>query len=131
MGRGGSLYQIDAVRLLLGKRWKGYSGDMLKLIIYVPDSHVEVVKAAVFAAGAGKIGDYDCCSWQILGKGQFRALEGSDPYLGEQGKIEQVEEWRVETVVPDAVLQDVLHAMRQAHPYEEPAFDLFRMELPD
>lgn len=104
---------------------------MLKLIIYVPDSHVEVVKAAVFAAGAGKIGDYDCCSWQTLGKGQFRALEGSDPYLGEQGKIEQVEEWRVETVVPDAVLQDVLHAMRQAHPYEEPAFDLFRMELPD
>lgn len=104
---------------------------MLKLVIYIPDSHVEVVKTAVFAAGAGKIGDYDCCSWQILGKGQFRALEGSDPYLGEQGKIEQVEEWRVETVVPDAVLQDVLHAMRQAHPYEEPAFDLFRMELPD
>lgn len=104
---------------------------MLKLIIYIPDSYVEVVKAAVFAAGAGKIGDYDCCSWQTLGKGQFRALEGSDPYLGEQGKIEQVEEWRVETVVPDAVLQDVLHAMRQAHPYEEPAFDLFRMELPD
>ena len=108
-----------------------YSAGMLKLIIYIPESHLEVVKAAVFAAGAGKIGNYDCCSWQTLGKGQFRALKGSDPFLGEQGKIEQVDEWRVEMVVPDVLLREVLHAMRQAHPYEEPAFDVLRMEVPD
>ncbi len=102
---------------------------MLKLVIYVPDTHLEVVKSAVFSAGAGRIGNYDCCSWQVKGQGQFRALEGSDPFLGEQGIIEQVEEWRVETVVPDALIDDVLHAMREAHPYEEPAFDIFRMEV--
>ncbi len=104
---------------------------MLKLVIYITESHLEAVKSAVFSAGAGKIGNYDCCSWQTLGKGQFRPLKGSDPHLGQQGAIEQVEEWRLETVVPDELISDVLRAMSEAHPYEEPAFDIFRMEFPD
>ncbi len=104
---------------------------MLKLVIYIPDSHLEAVKSAVFAAGAGRIGNYDCCSWQTPGKGQFRPLDGSIPFLGEEGKVETVDEWRVEMVVPDEQLKLVLAALRLAHPYEEPAFDVLRMELTD
>ena len=102
---------------------------MLKLCFFVPETHLEAVKAAVFAAGAGKIGNYDSCCWQVLGQGQFRALKGSDPYLGQQGIVEKVAEWRVETVLEDRVMQDVVRALRESHPYEEPAFDLIRLEM--
>ena len=97
---------------------------MYKLGIYVPDSHLEVVKAALFAAGAGRIGNYDSCCWQVLGRGQFRPLAGSNPHLGQQGMVEQVSEWRVEMVVADALLKTVIAALRASHPYEEPAFDV-------
>ena len=97
---------------------------MYKLGFYVPDSHLEVVKAALFAAGAGTIGNYDSCCWQVLGRGQFRPLAGSNPHLGQQGMVEQVPEWRVEMVVPDALLKAVIAALRASHPYEEPAFDV-------
>ena len=75
---------------------------MYKLAFFVPVSHVEVVKAAVFAAGGGRIGDYDHCAWQTLGQGQFRPLDGSQPFLGQTGQVEVVEEWKVELVVADA-----------------------------
>lgn len=71
---------------------------MYKLSFFVPGSHVEAVKAAVFAAGGGRIGDYDSCAWQVLGQGQFRALDGSQPFLGQVGQVEVVEEWKVELV---------------------------------
>lgn len=71
---------------------------MYKLAFFVPASHVEVVKAAVFAAGGGRIGDYDHCAWQTLGQGQFRPLDGSQPFLGQAGQVEAVEEWKVELV---------------------------------
>ena len=102
---------------------------MLKLCFFVPESHLEKVKGAVFAAGAGKIGNYDSCCWQVLGQGQFRALAGSDPYIGQQGVVETVAEWRVETVLEDGVMQEVVKALRESHPYEEPAFDLIRLEM--
>ena len=66
---------------------------MFKLCVFVPVSHVEQVKQALFAAGAGRLGDYDCCSWQVLGTGQFRPLDGSQPFLGQTGVVEQVEEY--------------------------------------
>ncbi|KGD65979.1 hypothetical protein Y5S_00451 [Alcanivorax nanhaiticus] len=99
-----------------------------KLCFYVPDTHLEQVKTAVFAAGAGHIGNYDCCAFQVRGEGQFRPLDGSQPFLGQQGEVEVVSEYRVETIVTEASLQAAISALRLAHPYEEPAIDLFRLE---
>ncbi len=101
---------------------------MKKLCVYIPSSHLEPVKAALFAAGAGKIGDYDQCCWQCVGLGQFRPLEGSQPFLGEQGKCEHVEEYRVEMVCEDARINAVIQALKEAHPYEEPAYDVTALE---
>lgn len=100
---------------------------MYKLGFYVPASHLEAVKTALFAAGAGRIGNYDSCCWQTLGQGQFRALEGSQPYLGQQGSVETVAEYRVELVCEDALLPAALAALRGAHPYEEPAYDVVQL----
>ncbi len=103
---------------------------MLKLSFYVPESHLEEVKQAVFAAGAGRIGNYDSCCWQTRGQGQFRALEGSTPYLGQQGQVETVEEYKVEMVCEEALIRDVVAALKDAHPYEEPAYDVVRTVSP-
>lgn len=100
---------------------------MFKLCFYVPESHLESVKAAAFAAGAGKIGDYDSCCWQVAGQGQFRPLAGSDPYLGSHGAVETVAEFKVEMVCDKAHIQQAVDAMRQAHPYEEPAWDVVEL----
>ena len=105
---------------------------MYKLCFYVPESHLESVKLAVFAAGAGRIGDYDSCCWQVLGQGQFRPLEGSQPYLGQQGVVETVAEYRVELVCDAAHIRAAVEALLAAHPYEEPAWDVVHLvtELP-
>ena len=100
---------------------------MYKLSFFVPPSHVEAVKDALFAAGAGRIGDYDCCSWQVLGQGQFRPLDGSQPFLGQTGVVEQVQEWKVELVVADDLIQSVVMALKQSHPYETPAYEVWRL----
>lgn len=107
---------------------------MYKLTLYVPDSHVEVVKKAIFAAGAGRYANaskasYDSCSWQVMGQGQFQPLEGATPFIGDVGKLETVAEWRVETVVEDEFIQAVIQALRAAHPYEMPAFDAMKVEF--
>jgi hypothetical protein len=100
---------------------------MFKLVFFVPASHVESVKSAVFAAGAGRIGDYEHCSWQVLGEGQFRPLQGSNPFIGSQDVLETVSEYRVELVCADACIADAVAALKAAHPYEEPAFDVTRL----
>ncbi|MBK4992984.1 NGG1p interacting factor NIF3 [Pseudomonas sp. S37] len=100
---------------------------MYKLAFFVPASHVEVVKAAVFAAGGGRIGDYDHCAWQTLGLGQFRPLDGSQPFLGQTGQVEVVEEWKVELVVADELVAQVVAALKQSHPYETPAYEVWRL----
>lgn len=97
---------------------------MYKLCFYVPESHLEQVKTAVFAAGAGRIGDYDSCCWQVPGQGQFRPLDGSQPFLGQQGVVEAVDEYRVEMVCEAAYIRAVVAALLGAHPYETPAFDV-------
>lgn len=86
-----------------------------------------MVKAAVFAAGGGRIGDYDHCAWQTLGQGQFRPLDGSQPFLGQTGQVEVVEEWKVELVVADELIAQVVAALRQSHPYETPAYEVWRL----
>ncbi|MHC8406012.1 MULTISPECIES: YqfO family protein [unclassified Pseudomonas] len=101
---------------------------MYKLSFFVPDSHVDGVKSAVFAAGGGRIGAYDHCAWQVLGQGQFRPLEGSQPFIGEAGQVEQVEEWKVELVVADELIVAAVAALKLSHPYETPAYEVVRLE---
>lgn len=100
---------------------------MYKLAFFVPPSHVEQVKSALFAAGAGRIGAYDCCAWQVLGQGQFRPLDGSQPFIGQSGQIEQVQEWKVELVVADDLIQPAVAALKLAHPYETPAYEVYKL----
>lgn len=105
---------------------------MYKIVFYVPESHLQPVKQAVFDSGAGKIGNYDQCCWQVLGQGQFRPLAGAQPFIGavslEQGApAEEVMEYRVELVCEDALIQQAINALRKAHPYEEPAMDIWQL----
>ncbi len=101
---------------------------MYKLTVYIPEAHLEPVKAALFAAGAGRYGAYDRCCWQVLGQGQFRPLAGSHPFIGKPGVVEKVLEYRVELICRDETLADVTAALHAAHPYEEPAFDIVRTD---
>ncbi|MDZ5603483.1 YqfO family protein [Pseudomonas sp. RP23018S] len=100
---------------------------MYKLAFFVPDSHVEAVKAAVFAAGGGHIGNYDHCAWQTLGHGQFRSLDGSQPFTGRVGEVERLEEWKVELVVASDAITQVVAALKAHHPYETPAYEVWRL----
>lgn len=97
---------------------------MVKITFYVPETHLEQVKAALFAAGAGRIGAYDCCAWQVKGQGQFRPLAGSNPFIGQQGVVEVLDEYKVELVCDDGQLHAALAALKLSHPYEEPAYDV-------
>jgi len=101
---------------------------MYKICVFVPETSAERVKQAMFEAGAGKIGDYDSCCWQTPGQGQFRPLEGSSPFIGTQGTIETVAELRLEMVCADEFIKGVVAALKSSHPYEEPAYDVWKLE---
>lgn len=103
---------------------------LLKLVVYVPADHVDAVRAAVCAAGAGHIGGYDACTFGAPGTGTFRPGAGTHPFIGTPGTLERVEEIRLETVVPRAALGRVLEALQRAHPYEEVAYDLLALDNP-
>jgi hypothetical protein len=96
-----------------------------KLVVFVPPEALDAVRDAVFAAGAGRIGDYERCSWYTEGIGTFFGGEGTAPAVGEAGLEERVPELRLETVFPEDRQDDVVAALRRAHPYEEPAFDVY------
>lgn len=100
---------------------------MVKFCFYVPESHLDVVKQAVFDAGAGRIGNYEHCCWQVAGHGQFRPLEGATPSIGQLHQLETVVEYRVEMVCDKALISNVVNALKQAHPYEEPAYDVLAL----
>ncbi|PNK61032.1 YqfO family protein [Psychrobacter sp. FDAARGOS_221] len=100
---------------------------MYKLTVFIPDSDLETVKSALFAAGAGQIGNYSNCCWQVQGTGQFMPLDGSQPHIGSHNSIEQVTEWRVEMVVAKNNIHAVIDTLKQAHPYETPAYDVIAM----
>jgi len=102
---------------------------LYKLSFYAPESHVEEVKRACFGAGAGRIGDYDSCAWQVLGQGQFRPLQGSSAFIGEQGQLQYVAEYKVEMVCEASSIRAAVQALVDAHPYEEPAYDVCRLEV--
>ena len=99
-----------------------------KLVVYVPQSHVENVRIAICNAGAGKIGKYDHCTFMSSGIGTFRPLKGAKPYKGKIGKVERVGEAKLETIVPAGKLKKVIAAMKKVHPYEEVAYDVFGLE---
>ncbi len=104
------------------------SGRLKKLITFVPNNHVEPVRKALFAAGAGRIGLYDECSFNTEGLGTFRPLEGSNPYLGRHGVRQHEPEVRIEVILPAHTERTVLSALRQAHPYEEVAYDIVSLD---
>jgi hypothetical protein len=96
-----------------------------KLVWFVPEDALDATRAAVFAAGGGRIGDYERCSWYAAGTGTFLGGEGTDPAIGERGREERTPELRVETVVPAEKAAEVVAALLEAHPYEKVAFDLY------
>ena len=97
----------------------------VKLVWFVPEDALDATRSAVFAAGGGRIGDYERCSWYTAGTGTFLGGEETDPAIGERGVEEHVAELRVETVVPAERAADAVAALRAAHPYEEPAYDVY------
>jgi len=101
---------------------------MYKLCFTVPKTHCEKVKTAIFEAGAGKQDNYSHCSWETTGIGQFKPQSGSNPHIGNIGKIETVTEIKVETICEENILQNVIKALKLAHPYESPAIDMWKLE---
>ena len=102
---------------------------MYKLCFFVPSPYLEKVKNAVFSAGAGRYGGYEDYCWQTLGASQFRPVAGSIPFTGKQGVLETIEEYKVETLCPEHLIEAVVQALKAAHPYEEPAFEYWPVHL--
>lgn len=98
-----------------------------QICFYVPKKQCKIVKQAMFDAGAGVLGAYQECSWQVLGQGQFRPLKGSQPFLGETDKLEKVAEYKVEMLCHNEVLEQVLQALKSSHPYEVPAYLVIKL----
>ena len=117
------LQNVEVLDVIHRDAWK-------KLVVYVPLSHREAVFQSVCQAGAGSVGNYDCCSFQVEGTGTFLPSEGTNPFIGKQGQLEKVEEVRMELVVPASRQSAVIKAMLSAHPYEEVAYDIIPLDLP-
>ena len=103
--------------------------QLLKIEFYVPEEQLQQVKQAMFDAGAGKVGDYDSCAWQVLGEGQFKPCEGSKPFKGKRGSLETLSEYKVEMVCAEEFIAQVVSAMKDSHPYEEVAYSVIRTEF--
>ena len=103
------------------------SGERRKLVVFVPREALDVVRDALFEAGAGRIGEYTRCSWYTQGTGTFLGGAGTSPAVGESGREERVAELRLETVYPTERHDEVIAALIRAHPYEEPAFDVYEL----
>jgi len=98
-----------------------------KLVVFVPPAALDTVRDALFDAGAGRVGDYARCSWYTEGTGTFLGGENTSPTVGERGVEERVVEYRLEVVFPAERHDEVIAALRRAHPYEEPAFDVYQL----
>ena len=101
----------------------------VKLIVTVPSSHADVVREAMGKAGAGRVGNYEFCSFSTKGVGRFRPLEGAHPAIGSVGQLESVDEERIEVTCSSELVADVIAAIKSVHPYEEPAIDVYSLEL--
>lgn len=100
----------------------------VKFVVFVPLSHADAVRQALGEAGAGKIGNYNFCSFSTRGVGRFRGNEKSNPAVGEANKYESVEEEKIEAIVPREILEEVIRKVKAVHPYEEVAFDIYSLE---
>ncbi len=100
----------------------------VKIIVFVPETHTDIVREAMGKAGAGKIGNYTHCTFSSKGVGRFKPETGANPHIGEVGKYEEVIEERIETVCPRDLLQDVVKAIKEVHPYDEVAMDVYQLE---
>jgi hypothetical protein len=105
--------------------WPNVTPRRHKLVWFVPEEALDATREAVFAAGAGRIGDYERCSWYTAGTGTFLGREGTDPAIGKPGREERAPELRVEVELPAEKASDVVAALLEAHPYEEVAYDLY------
>ncbi|MDP4210744.1 MAG: Nif3-like dinuclear metal center hexameric protein [Bacteroidota bacterium] len=122
---GVSFRMAEKLGLLGVKVLKPIGGVLSKLVTFVPHSHAEKVRAAIFEAGAGSIGLYDSCSFNLSGEGTFRASEQANPFVGEKGVLHTEPETRIETIFPKYLESAVISAMINAHPYEEVAYDIY------
>lgn len=102
--------------------------ERYKLVVYVPQTHLEQVRIAMSNAGAGKVGNYDNCAFMTSGIGTFRPLKGAKPFQGGIGKVERIGEARIEATVQNIKLKKVIAAIRKVHPYEEAVIDIFKLE---
>lgn len=105
-----------------------HTEKLVKLAVFVPETHAEKVRDAMSEKGAGHIGDYSHCTFQSAGQGTFKPLDGTNPYIGTQGEVAFVDEVKIETILPQRLLSSVLDAMIAAHPYEEAAYDIYPVE---
>lgn len=105
-----------------------YEERLKKIVVFVPHEHASQVREAMGKAGAGAIGNYSHCSFSSGGTGRFLPGEGTNPFIGSQGRIEEVEEARIETILPERLVKKVVTAMLKAHPYEEPAYDIYPID---
>ena len=127
--QGGVNYRIAEKLGLQNVRILAPKGDaLLKLAVYVPVSHADVVREALFGAGCGNIGGYDSCSYNVEGVGTFRAGDGCNPFCGKVGELHKEYEVRIETVMPAYLRNKVVSALLKAHPYEEPAYDIYPLK---
>lgn len=122
-----SLLGLEHVKVLKAEGFNYYK----KLVVYVPATHSQQVADAMCKAGAGHIGNYSHCTFNTKGIGTFQPLEGTDPFIGEQGKVENVEEIRIETIVRSAEVGHIINEMIKAHPYEEVAYDIYALDKKD
>lgn len=103
--------------------------SLKKLVVFIPEGNEDRVRDAMTGAGAGVIGNYSACTYRVEGIGTFKPMEGTNPFIGKQGDLEQVKEYRLETIVPAEKLNHVVQAMIEAHPYEEVAYDVYPLDL--
>lgn len=100
----------------------------VKIVVFVPSSHTDVVREAIGKAGAGRIGNYTFCSFSSKGTGRFKPEEGAKPTIGKIGNLESVEEERIETVCSRDLIKEVVSAIKKSHPYEEAPIDIYPLE---
>jgi len=101
---------------------------MYKLIYFVPTENKESTKEALFKVGAGRYNDYECCSFETLGTGQFKPINNANPYIGTINNIEKVEEYRIEMICEDHLIKNAVQTLKESHPYEEVAYDVLKLE---
>ena len=128
ISNGTNLFLANLLELKNIKALQPLSGQLLKLIVFCPVSHAKNVREAIFSAGGGVIGKYDNCSFNVEGQGSFRGNEEANPFVGEVGKIHIEDEIRIETIMPKHIKGQVINALLSAHPYEEVAYDIYKLE---